>query len=145
MFFTFFNFTKVPNCAAHHILYFFSVILWFKAFSCSKSELKLTEQCEICSRLTIKIPEQCQCRRSFVSIVNFEEIFDIVQLFLLTLNKSVLIWSSCLRSTYKLYNARFCLLKIFLHSFKKREYARSLYLFLLTKCWIMRLSIYIFW
>ena len=45
-------------------------------------------RCEICSKLTIKIPERRHWRRSGVFIVNFENISQLVLVFLsLTLNR----------------------------------------------------------
>ena len=39
--------------------------------------------CEICSKLKLKTPERCYCRRSGAFIVNFEQISDLVLVFLL--------------------------------------------------------------
>ena len=52
-------------------------------FTCFKSiDSNTKEMCEICPMLTLKTPKQRRCRRSGVSIVNFECISQLFSLFL---------------------------------------------------------------
>ena len=54
------------------------------AFTCFKSTIETPEKrCKICSKLTKKTPEQHYCRHSDVLIVSYEQISNIILMFLL--------------------------------------------------------------
>ena len=62
--------------------------MWFLLYPASIYLFKVNNRntrtmCEICSKLTIKTPERRRWRRSGIFIVNFEQIFHIVLVFLL--------------------------------------------------------------
>ena len=62
--------------------------MWFLLYPASIYLFKANNRntrtmCEICSKLTIKTPERRRWRRSGIFIVNFEQIFHIVLVFLL--------------------------------------------------------------